>query len=147
MKNEISKDKLKKLNEAFSKFQEAFNETFSIKKTEWKDIKTFEDACEELSITAESVINSNDTLDEAAYKKLKIISRAINQGWFPDWDNLTQKKWWPYFYLSSGFGFSYTHYSCAYTDAIVGSRLCFETEEKATFAGKQFLDIYKMFLK
>jgi hypothetical protein len=64
----------------------------------------------------------------------------------PDWNDTNQKKWFLYFNLSSGFGFSGTDFYFDYTDTIVSSRLCFETEEKARYAGNQFLELYKSFL-
>ncbi|NJO70081.1 MAG: hypothetical protein HC830_13075, partial [Bacteroidetes bacterium] len=97
-------------------------------------IETFEDACEVLGITTDSckpIFNEEEDVDEIAYKKLKVIIRAVNNGWLPDWDNLNQHKWFPVFALSSGFGFSYSRYDCTGTLTYVGSRLCFETEEKA----------------
>jgi hypothetical protein len=113
----------------------------------YEEIKTFEDACEELGITNDSPIFEDDeSPDEIAYKKLKIIIKAINQGWTPDWSDTNERKWWPYFNLSSGFGFSGTYYDYDYADTIVGSRLCFESEEKATYTATQFIDLYRAFL-
>ena len=109
-------------------------------------IKTFEDACKESGITEDQVFSTTDTPDEKAYKKLKQIIKVINEGWVPDWNNSNQRKWYPWFYLSSGFGFSYSFYSCDYTDSSVGSRLCFETEEKCDYVAKQFIEIYEEFL-
>ena len=130
-------------------FQKVLNESFGedfFSKREYSDIKTFEDACNELGIDPEEEFNSNDLADEVAYKKLKIVAKAINQGWEPDWDNTNQRKYWPYFKLSSGFGFSYSTYDYVFTFTSVGSRLCFETEEKCTYAAKQFIDNYEQFL-
>jgi len=110
------------------------------------DIKTFEDACEELDLNANDFITANCLPDEIAYKKLKVIIMAVNQGWIPDWNNDNQRKWWPYFNLSSGFGFSCSYYGYDDTSTAVGSRLCFETEEKSNYVAKQFLDLYKEFL-
>jgi hypothetical protein len=130
-------------------FQDILIETFGkkcFKKRDFNSIKTFEDACNELDINCNSVIYSNDSSDEIAYKKLKIIVKAINQGWVPNWDDSDQRKWFPYFNLSSGFGFSVSGYYFGRTVTTVGSRLCFESEGKATYAGKQFQDIYEELL-
>lgn len=118
----------------------------SQKKKSFDEILTFEEACEVLDIDPDSAISDTDTTDEAAYKKLKVVSKAINQEWTPDWSNTNQKKWFPYFNLSSGFGFSGTDYNYVYTHAAVGSRLCFESEAKAKHAGTEFLQLYKEFL-
>jgi hypothetical protein len=48
--------------------------------------------------------------------------------------------------LSSGFGFSGSCFGFVLTSAGVGSRLCFETEEKAGYSGTQFIGIWKVFI-
>ncbi len=130
-------------------FRKVLTESFGeelFEKRSYEQIKTFEDACEELGIDIDKLDFSNDTTDESAYKKLKIIIAAINQGWTPDWSNTNQRKWWPWFNLSSGFGFSYSYFGYGYAAASVGSRLCFETEEKCVYAAKQFIEIYEQFI-
>ena len=130
-------------------FKTVLNETFGIecfRKKEYTEINTFLEACTELGILQDSVYNEKDTPDEIAYKKLKVIAKAINQGWTPDWNNSDQKKWYPWFRLSSGFGFDGSYCDYGLTFANVGSRLCFESKEKAEYAGKQFEEIYKQLL-
>lgn len=112
-------------------------------------IKTFEDACAELGISNDScrpIFDEDEDPDEIAYKKLKVIISAINEGWKPDWNDTNQKKWFPYFALSSGFGFSNSYCHCTITFTSVGSRLCFSSQEKAEYVGKQFIDLYEQFL-
>lgn len=150
MKLDISEKTAKRLYpESPSWWQEVLEENFgkdSFKKKSWKDIKTFEDACEALALDPEDQFMGDATPDEKAYIKLKIIIQAINQGWIPDWGNSDQYKWWPWFNLSSGFGYSYSGYSYSYSLTHVGSRLCFESQEKSDYTATQFLDIYKEFL-
>jgi hypothetical protein len=123
-------------------------ETF--KKTHFTDLKTFDDCCVACGTSEkkfeETLKKLNLQPDTIAYEKLKIIIKAINQDWIPDWNNSSQYKYWPWFVLSSGFGFSGS--DCCYdgTSTAVGSRLCFESREKSDYAGKQFQDIYKDFL-
>lgn len=120
-------------------------EVFSGKITE--RIKTFEDACEELGIKPGDVFNSQDDFDDIARKKLKVIAKALNEGWFPDWDNSSERKWYPWFNLSSsGFGFVVSVY--VYTDSLAncGSRLCFKTEELSNYFGRQFIELHKIHL-
>jgi len=126
-----------------TQLEEAFGKE-CFRKKDFRDIKTFEDACNELENL--TPIRNDEAPDEIAYKKLKIIVAAINQGWIPDWDNTDQRKWFPWFNLSSGFGFSFTHCHYGHSLTLVGSRLCFESEEKAGYAGNQFLELYKDFL-
>jgi len=153
MKLEIKKETAKMLYaEAPEWFKEQLVEVFGeecFKRRHYTDIKTFEDVCEELGITNDSckpIFDVEEDPDEIAYKKLKVIVKAINQGWAPDWSNTNQRKWWPWFNLSSGFGFSSSLYYYGHTLTSVGSRLCFESEEKSDYAAKQFIELYKQFL-
>jgi hypothetical protein len=108
-------------------------------------IKTFEDACKELGIQRDNVYCNYDAIDESAYKKLKIIVAALNEGWIPDWTNSKQYKYYPYFDLSSGSGLVYDDCGYGYAGSSVGSRLCLRSEDLAKYAGTQFKDIYTDF--
>jgi hypothetical protein len=107
-------------------------------------VKTFEDACYIVGESYQDFLldTTNLSKDEIAYKKLKIITRALNEGWTPDWNNGNERKWFPWFRMA-GFGFGDT--GCDFTRSAtgVGSRLCFKSEELAEYAGKQFELIYK----
>lgn len=81
-------------------------------------------------------LRGNRDLNEGKVNK---IIKSVNDG-------LQFFKYWPYFNLSSGFGFSDSHYTYVYSDSDVGSRLCFESEEKCKYAATQFLSIYEEFL-
>ncbi|MCX6282376.1 MAG: hypothetical protein NTU51_10475 [Bacteroidetes bacterium] len=148
----IEKSKVKKLfKEAPEYFKEVLRDTFGKELFSEKitdRIKSFEDACVELKTTEESVIKNYDTVDEVAYRKLKLIAKALNEGWEPDWSNSSEYKWWPYFVWSSGsgFDFSLSYYHCDFANATVGSRLCFKTKELAQYAGIQFIELYRDFL-
>lgn len=155
MELKIKKETAKKLYvESADWFKEVLVETFGeecFKKIKWEDIKTFDDACRVCG-TTEAEFNAKWEklgldLDTIFYEKLKIVAKAINQGWVPDWGNTSQYKYYPWFdVLPSGSGFSRSVYYCTRTDTSVGSRLCFETSEKAKYAGTQFIDIYKNYL-
>ena len=113
-------------------------------------IKTYEDACTELG---EKPLNESElksfgfTPDEINYRKLKTVIKVLNEGWVPDWTNGNQAKWYPYFRLSSGaFGFGATSCDRSNANAGDGSRLCLSSAELATYAGKQFVDIFKGFM-
>ena len=112
-----------------------------------KRVKTFEDACKVLSLAPGDVTSINDTEDEAAYKRLKVITKALNEGWEPDWDNRSEGKYYPWFYLgSSSGGFSCHDYAYVLTASHVGSRLCLKSRDLAIYAGKQFTEEYKPFM-
>lgn len=111
-------------------------------------IKTFEDALAKVGETAESFAarTTLDSPDEVAYKKIKVIANALNQGWKPDWKNLDEYKYYPWFDFEddrgSGLGLSYDDCVCAYSGSGVGSRLCYKTRSLASYAGQQFAAIY-----
>ena len=109
-------------------------------------IKTFEDACAVAGVDPDSYFSVHDTEDETAFKKLKLIIKVINEDWVPDWNNTDEQKWYPWFQVASGFGFSGSNYDCTYSFTSVGSRLCFSSEEKSDYVAKQFIDLYKQFL-
>lgn len=122
-------------------------EFFSVKIT--ARIKTYEDACAELGIAPIDMNNARAHLssDEINYIKLKTVIEALNEGWVPDWNNTNQKKWIPWFELSSGgFVFYGTYFYYSYANAGYGSRLCLKSGELATYAGKQFIEIFKGFM-
>ena len=119
----------------------------------YTEIKTFEDACKVLNLDAEKVIPDFSLFPEEeqeamkAHAKLIIIAKAINGDWVPDWNNNNEYKYCPWFKMgsSSGVGFSYFGYDYWYTFSYVGSRLCFENREKAVYAGKTFVELYKTY--
>jgi len=115
---------------------------------DYKSIKTFEDACERLGIDSDDVYNINvDTKDEIAYKKLKVIYKAINNEWVPDFTDSNQKKWYPYFrVLSSGVASSVAVYCYDFADTYVGVRLCTYSENVAIYIGRTFTTEYEDFL-
>ena len=118
-----------------------------LKEFNYKNIKSFEDACEVLEINPNDVFSKIDTKDEIAYKKLKIIIKAINNGWTPDWANSNQYKYYTWFYvLSSGSGFSDTYFNYSLTNSNVGSRLCVDSKDKALYIAEQFKDLYEDYL-
>jgi hypothetical protein len=109
--------------------------------------KSYEDACEELG--EQPTTDWGDaTPDEVAYKKLKTIAKALNEGWAADYNDGDQKKWIPYFYTlsSSGFAFGDAAYGCSYPAAGGAARLCFKDEKTARYAGKQFLKLWEEFI-
>ena len=114
-------------------------------------IKTFDDVIRELGDDPEefkNAISIMDEPDEIAYVKLKLIAKALNEGWTPDWSNGEWDKWYPWFKMddsSSAGRFSFDDAAYRGSASVVGSRLCFKSKDLATYAGTQFLDIYKDF--
>jgi hypothetical protein len=135
--------------------KELFGEQIDAKITD--KVKTFDDACKVLNVNATelavifsspiltSTILASDTASIKAYTKLILITRALNEGWEPDWDDDDEYKHYPWFYMQDS-GFRLIDVDCHYTYSGVGSRLCFKSEELAQYAAKQFLDLYEVFM-
>jgi len=114
-------------------------------------IKTYEDACEELQekpLNEKELRNLGFSNDEIDYKKIKTITRALNEEFVADFTNHDQKKWYPWFKVSSSGVFACHAANYGYSNAIAGygARLCFSSDELATYAGKQFTELYKSFI-
>ncbi len=126
--------------------EQAFGKQFFSEKITDR-IKTFLDACESLNISLDWFEQQTqfDSPDEKAYKKMKIIARALNEGWTPNWNDGDECKWHPWFYLDgpSGFRFHVSLYVYTYSYSAGSSRLCFKSRELSDYAAKQFLAIYK----
>ena len=113
-------------------------------------IKTFDDVLRENGVKR-SVFENNIqdlTTDEVAYKMLKEIVKAFNEGWVPDWTDSTQYKYYAYFKMGSPSGGGFSCYDFGHWDAvsIVGSRLCYKSADLAKHAGQLFENVYKDFL-
>lgn len=113
-------------------------------------IKTYEDACNELGLYPidEDVLISFG-LDEGdiAYQKMKVIVRALNEGWVADVCDSRVHRYYPWFCPNgSPFAFYCSYLVNSYAHVGNGSRLCFKSEELSNYAGKQFIDLWKEFI-
>lgn len=112
-----------------------------------KEITSYEDACKALNIQpiSEEVINifpKEDRKSMIAYHKLTVITRALNNGWKPDWENKKESKFYPIFRYDSA-GLSYISTYDTSTTARVVSRLCFYSPILAVYAAEHFADLYR----
>lgn len=141
-----------------------------------KRIKTFEDACREIGIDAEAWNRDKISLglepDVLAFLKLRIIVKALNEGWEPQFTE-DECRYYPWFilytreeynkldeeeksrvvYRSNYNANAFGGVSCAVanndsllTNAVIGVRLAFKTSELAAYCGRQFLDIWADFV-
>ena len=120
---------------------------------EFKNIKSFEDACTKLGISSELPVfpMAPEKHQSAliAHYKLVIIAAALNDGWEPNWNDRSQWKYyfWPEIEATkenpAGVGFSLYGFDASDTISSVGSRLCYKSREMAIYAGQQFSDLYK----
>ena len=113
-------------------------------------IKTFEDACKKLNVDPTalpdfSILPEKHRKALLAHTKLVLIAEALNDGWKPNWEDSSELKYYPWFDMRaapSGSGLSFDGDGRTYTFSDVGSRLCYQTDDIAAYAGEQFLDLY-----
>lgn len=110
-------------------------------------IKTFEDACQETGRPkVPNFSNVPEDLKECFERmyEMIVIAEALNEEWTPNWDDINERKWRPYFKMSpSSFAFYCSVYDISTATAGCSSRLCFKTEALSNYVAKQFLDIWK----
>ena len=116
-------------------------------------VKTFEDAYKILyghdTRVFEKEVLYHLFSDETAYRKLKIIATALNEGWNPDWSNKTERKWFIMLFVEKKAQFGCADMIVSATPAAnytgIESNLYFKSKELAEYAASQFLDLYKQF--
>ena len=122
------------------------NESKLIKEVDYQEIKTMSDVYRINGIT--KLTTPPDT-NERYYEDLILVAKALNGNWKPDWNDMNEYKWFPYFQFSSGFRFSHANelYGYGGTGTYFGSRLCFKNEHIAEYAGKTFIEQYEKLMK
>lgn len=89
-----------------------------------KKIASYEDACRVLNIQPinEEVFNifpKEDQRSMLAYHKLTVITRALNNGWKPNWDDQNEWKYYPLFrYVNAGLSYASTSDAASYSVAV-----------------------------
>jgi len=109
-------------------------------------IKTVEDAFQATGRPKVDFSNVPEDLREyfeSQYNAV-VITEALNDGKRPDWDNLNELKWRPWFRMSaSAFGLYDTYCVDTYSIAGSGSRLQNIDEETAEYSARQFVDVWR----
>lgn len=139
---------------------------------DYKTIRTYEDACKALgeSVDEETLKKAGVPKHIIAQMKLELICKALWGGEvkvYPDPDG-NRIYWYPWFALynqseidgmsdkerglllcafanngaSAGWGSAHAYIRSSYSAAYSGFRLCLDTEEKAEYFGKQFLELW-----
>lgn len=185
---EVKRDDLRELYQVLTNYpaiskeqvQNEMHKVFGEETFKPKDImervKTFEDACRELGIKPDKWIQDREELglepDVIAYMKLRIICKALNEGWEPQF---TENEWryYPWFVLwtedelsekpdewktdrhlistgdyqtgYAGLAYASSSYAPSYARATLGSRLCLKSDTLAVYCGKQFINIWADF--
>ncbi len=139
-----------------------FGKEIFIPKTEQKYFEAVggvKDACKILKITKTKldrimIANPKDDDERAsnAYEEIKLIIKAINFliKFVPNYAEVNQKKWWPWFkWDTSKSAFVFSNAYCFYdgTSTDVGVRLVLADSEAAEYVGRKFLPTFNKFLK
>ena len=108
-------------------------------------VESFEDACEILDVNDRTFVfvNPFTEKDILAYEKLKIIVKVLRDGWKPNWTDLTQMKYYPYFDMRPDVNMISVQCICHLTTSVICSKLCVDTPEKAEHLGTMFIELYK----
>lgn len=116
-------------------------------------VKSYEDACAILGIDPHtSMPDTSDCPKEdrkayVAFHKLVVITRALNEGWRPDWSNTNQPKWFNWWWTKVMRASPVRSlYAPSSSDASIGSRLCFKSEALADYAAETFKELYEDYL-
>lgn len=139
MEKEIEK-KLNKLEEYVVDEMDAIRK-LTKKLTEKKDIKelvlfsitSYEGVCKVLK----------EECKISPYDKIKQIEKLFNGWWKKDWEDINQKKWYPYFNLKASHGvvgFYDSYFSCGVASGQVGF---YKDQRTSDYIGKTFWLIYK----
>jgi hypothetical protein len=137
------------INEMFdasdNKQKKVLSKFFSKPESITNKVKSFKDACIVLGVNEDDVFNKKtDSSDDIAFKKLKMIVKALNEGWYPNWNDDNERKYFIWWNMKGGF----SYYAVTYngTDANVPSALCLKTRDLAehisNIAFKEFKEYY-----
>lgn len=136
-------------------------------------VKTFEDACTVLGIDPDEWKKKHLMFDKdvLAYLKLRVITQALNEGWYPKFTE-DERRYYPWFYIitkeeydnlsaeekrrcvgradsyasaNGGLVCAYANSASSYSSTSHGARLAFSNYDLAVYAGIQFIDIWADF--
>lgn len=109
-------------------------------------VKTFEDACRETGEDPEDYKFQEGEADEIAYKKGKVVVRALNGHNLLNWKDQRQRKWQAWLeHDGTGFRFDVTFFDVSLTCTSGGSRLRLCSEVLAKYFATQFPDLMMPF--
>lgn len=137
-------------------------------------VKTFEDACTVLGIDPDEWKKKHLMFDKdvLAYLKLRVITQALNEGWYPKFTE-DERRYYPWFYILpqeeydnlsaeekrrcvgragsnagayGGLVYADADNASSYSGTGSGARLAFSNYDLAVYAAKQFIDIWADFV-
>ena len=116
------------------------NESKLIEEVDYQEIKTMSDVYRVNGITKLTTLPETK---ERYYEDLILVAKSFNRNWKPDWNDIFENKWYPYFQFSSMFCFSHSDFDCYFADASIGSYICFKNKQISDYVGKIFLEQFE----
>lgn len=112
-------------------------------------VKSYEDACEEKGIDPVKSLpfsGATDTLSVwmNSVFMLAVICEVLNEGWFPDYTDADQEKWYPIGRKDGPSGFRFGDSGCDNTLTYVGSRLCLKNKKLSDYLFSQFTELIEI---
>ena len=132
---ELTSDEVNEMFDASDEKQSKILNKFLKRDNGVMDIVTsYETACDSLGVKP----NKNVT----PYEKLTTIIKALNQGWYPNFDNADERKYFNYYQKNNGV---FSFFDVDYNDSgmNVPSALYFKDEKTARYANETFFNEYK----
>ena len=117
-----------------------------------EQIKTLQDAIDELGEQDEEVkfLRLLEPIGKETHvygrQEAVVIAKALQEDWVADFSDSDQRKYTPYYEVSSAGGFVYLGYGRWHTVTYVGSHLCFHSSELTKYFGTQFIEIHRKYL-
>lgn len=140
---ELSQSEIDEMIKASDEAQVKVLKKFFVLPKDIRDkIKSFLDACNVLGVDPKNVYHSSDSPMDIAFKKLKIIIKALNEGWWPNFEDESEYKYWNYFKMKGGFSYWDTDYSNTTTN--VPSALLLKSNDLALHVAEIALEEYKI---
>ena len=142
---EEAEEKTKELLKKYFKIKFLKKITDDIKN--WKDVLRYSGKKESDILPWKNPKNKQQ-VSQNAFAKIQVISEVLNEGWSPNFKDLREYKYYPWFeYKDSlgGFGFHSSDYGSS--SCSMGFVCYFKTTELSNYAGNQFLNIYKDYLE
>ena len=121
-------------------------------KTITQKITSYESACKDLKVNPKNLPIVNKLPKEEqkriiAHYKLTVIIKALNEGWFPNWKDKNEWKYYPYFIFEGNAFLYYYCYARSLFNFGLGSPLYYKSSNLAEYAGKKFKKLYNDYMK
>jgi hypothetical protein len=108
-------------------------------------VNSLDDVFEVMDIDQDDFYSGYDTPSVRAFKEMELVTKCLNEGWIPDWNDYNERKWHLWFEHSGPSGFRLGGVLCTHSLSDVGSRLVFKSENLARHAFKIIPDSYRIY--